>query len=622
MTEPSRELAARFLLITLVAYFALASFPGLPTPRGTGIDESLILGLNMARAQGLVAGTDVIAVFGPLGWLRYPDPTAGGLAPALVYRFGLWLVWLAAMARLAATVGSRPRAAWLVFVFGAIVLTDVMRGDFLEFALVGLALLPFADERLRRIELAALAVLAGLAATVKLNEGAEALLLLLCVAAVTMPRRVAEVAAIYVASTIGFYFLATGRFSTLPAYLRNGWDVVSGNSVSMILIGPISEPVFAAVSIVALLVGIPAVSDKPRALVAGLVPAAVVAFFGFKHAMVRQHAHILGFGTDIGLAALFVLICAAGRDGRLIGAFQTAALLVSLGISLGSGAASIQERFTLAAARTELWRWAHWNSSYREIEAADRRTRDTLRLGPEYHAAIGCGSVDAVPYDIARVRANGWRWRPEPTLESYVAYTPRLDRLDAERLADPRGADFVLLDWSAIDGRHPFLESPLSWHVLLDRFEPRTAGAHPLLLARRATGRLGIPRALGGTVAHWEERLQLPGCDGILMARADIGESAFGSVRKALYRLNPVSLDVTYASGETRRWRAVWPNLASGFIVDPMPRNPDEFAAFERTLARLSDPVVSVAFHADSANQFRSTIRVTWLELRRLGPEP
>jgi hypothetical protein len=282
----------------------------------------------------------------------------------------------------------------------------------------------------------------------------------------------------------------------------------------------------------------------------------------------------------------------------------------------------VTQRLTLAAGRTAVWRYAHWDSTYQEIEAADRRNRDSLSLGPEYHTAIGSGSVDALPWDIARVRANGWRWSPEPTLQFQGAYTPALDRLDAEHLAGPHGADFVLLDWSAIDSRHPFLEAPLSWRVLLDRFEPRAVGGYPLLLARRATGRLGTPRELGTIVAHWEEPRRLPLCDGILMAQVDIGESAFGSVRGLLYRVNPIFLDVAYASGETRRWRTVWPSLANGFVVDPMPRNQYEFAAFARTLARLPDPVVSIAFHTGSPGQYRSTIRVAWFELPRLGTAP
>jgi hypothetical protein len=53
-----------------------------------------------------------------------------------------------------------------------------------------------------------------------------------------------------------------------------------------------------------------------------------------------------------------------------------------------------------------------------------------------------------------------------------------------------------------------------------------------------------------------------------------------------------------------------------------MPRNQDEFAAFARTLTRLPDPVVSIAFHTGSPGQYRSTIRVVWFELPRLGTAP
>jgi hypothetical protein len=62
-----------------------------------------------------------------------------------------------------------------------------------------------------------------------------------------------------------------------------------------------------------------------------------------------------------------------------------------------------------------------------------------------------------------------WDWRPAPVFQSYAAFIPALDRLDAEHYESARAADLVLLNFPAIDGRHPFLETPVLWRALMDR---------------------------------------------------------------------------------------------------------------------------------------------------------
>src|ERR1700722_950414 len=79
--------------------------------------------------------------------------------------------------------------------------------------------------------------------------------------------------------------------------------------------------------------------------------------------------------------------------------------------------------------------------------------------------AIGAGTVNVLPWETDVIPANGWDWRPAPVFQSYAAFTPALDRLDAEHYASASAADFVLLNFPAIDRRHPFLETPVSWRA-------------------------------------------------------------------------------------------------------------------------------------------------------------
>src|SRR5579863_8721440 len=95
-----------WLLVLTVIYVALISLPGPPRSSGTGLDASWALALNLAHARGMVAGRDVIITYGPLGYLLYPEPLSGAPILALIFRLGLYLLFVAALCRLAWIMNS------------------------------------------------------------------------------------------------------------------------------------------------------------------------------------------------------------------------------------------------------------------------------------------------------------------------------------------------------------------------------------------------------------------------------------------------------------------------------------------------------------------------------------
>ncbi|MGA2435960.1 MAG: hypothetical protein ABSG25_11805, partial [Bryobacteraceae bacterium] len=540
-----RNGARLIALFLLLLYVMLASFPGVPPVRPGNLDDGWVLGLNMAHAQRLVAGTDYIWTYGPLGFLRYADPAGDALPLALFFRFAMFFIWAAALARIVLADVSKIRAAWVLIVFaGAKLVIGDTPTDHLELAVLALALAALIDTRWRWLELAAAAVLSGLAAMVKLNAGAETFLLLLAVSVIVLRKRVVVLTAISAASALFFYVLATGHLLSIASYVRYSWEIASGYSISMGLPGPLLEVAVALVSILVLLVGIPALADDWRRIAVAMAPAAIWAFFAFKLAMVRQDAHATAFQADIALAALFPLMCAASaRDRRMVGFFQAASLGLAVVVCLATWSwfpGAIESKLSLGWSKGCISGYLSWSRTLREIDAGDRAVRDSQRLGPEYRAMIGSASVDAMPSDIARVRANGWRWQPHGVLQSYSAYTPALDGFDAAHFASPHSADFLLVDWGSIDGRHPFLEEPRAWRTVLDWYDVRLPGSSPLLLGRRTQPRFADPRPIGSVQTRWDEAVKVPAHSGVLIAQVEIQKSLFGTVRNMLYRMQPV----------------------------------------------------------------------------------
>jgi hypothetical protein len=126
-------------------------------------------------------------------------------------------------------------------------------------------------------------------------------------------------------------------------------------------------------------------------------------------------------------------------------------------------------------------------------------------------AAVRGHCVTVEPVEIAVVWAYQLRWCPLPALQSYTAYTSRLDHLDAGAYANARGSpDRVLrVSHSAIDGRNPTWESPAAMLSLLCHFREVARGGGWQALAR-VPDRCGPLQALATLHARLGQTLTLP----------------------------------------------------------------------------------------------------------------
>ena len=623
----------RWLLLLTVTYVALISVPDPPKPRGTGLDTSWVLGLNLAHARGMAAGRDVIFTYGPLGYLVHPEPASSTPVLAFVYRIGLYLLGIAALCRLVLVVESKGAAFWTSLILGLAVVLDALREENqVMLAIIMLALLTLVDRsRWRFAELVVLGSVAGLAAMVKLNQGVEGTALYLVVLATVVfqakpvtpgVRRQALAAACVLPLSIVTLFLAsTGSVLALGPYVRYGWEIVSGYSEAMGLPGPLWQAALACATTAASLITILAVAGDLRSLRPGFAPALIVAYFVFKHAMTRQDpGHAPAFQVNLAVALLFLLISARKtRDRRLILGWQVFSVAMGYAVLVESYPGFDSEITARLEVRQVYKSWAafrHWPATWAGIGAANEASRSKLRLPNRFQQLIQNGTVDAIPWDIDLVEANGWKWRPRPVFQSYTAYTPALDRLNARHLESDRTADFVILNFAAIDGRHPFLETPLSWRALLDRYDLKLAGDW-MLLEHRKTSRYEPLVPLGASAAHWDEDVPVPPAGGLLVMGPNIRPSLSGRMMAALFRSGAVYMEGRFSSGRRVRWRSVPRNLAAGFLIRPFPQDLQEL----RTLF-LPDPfrnspdqIVSVRFHADKPGEFDAEIPIEWSRL-------
>lgn len=624
----------RGLVIVLAAYIALLGTPVSIHLHGVGLDASWILGLNMAHglahSQGLAAGRDFVFTYGPLGYLFYPETSSGTPLLALIFRLGLWIFFAAGLFRLAWILPSKTAAFWTIAIIGLAAALDALPAEDQLVLVIEMAALTVLADRSewRYLQLAILAFLSGLGLVAKLDQGMEGAALFVTVAVTaslqdrSLSRRARHVAAAAVCalplSAVAFFLAATGSISALIPYIRNGWQIVSGYSEAMGLPGPFWQAALAVALITASFLAITLVSDV-GSLWPGMLPAVLIAYFAFKHAMVRQDAgHAATFQMRFAVALLFPLVCAkATRDRRLIVIWQLFSVVLAGAVLLEAYPGFsyiVKSRLDLHETSRSLADFRHWRTAWDKIGAGEQRERESLRLPERFHQIIGNGSVDAVPWDVDVVKANGWKWQPRPVFQSYSAYTPALDALNAAHIGSRRAADFTILNFSAIDGRHPFLETPLSWRALLDRYDLALACSNWLVLQRRCKPRFGPLKPFRTSTAHWDQDVLLPPSDGLLVMAPRIRASLLGKIETLLFRPTPVSMEATFRSGKRMRWRCVERNLAGGVLIRPFPQDlRDLRGTFQPAeIPADQDRVISIRFETAWPAEFAGEIPIVW----------
>ena len=619
----------QFALLLMAVWLTLAAMPVIPPPVSPGLDPSWVLGLNMAHAAKMVHGRDIVWTFGPLGYLSYPVAGIAGMYTVLLYRLGVYLLWCLAMIRL--SLLSTGIRYWVVPFLGvAAILDPLICADHLSIGIFTWCLLVLIDRSFWRTGgLVVLAFLSALACTVKANSGVVALCLFAAVLigqlvqdrrlSKSMQWQICMVTLLVPVFLMVLYVSETGTLTSFPAYIRYSFEVASGYLEAMSFPGDSTQALIATGSVAILFLVLPLVGGAIRTLAPGYLPALVYAFFAFKYSMVRQDAHAADFELQLALAALFLLVVARGkRFIWLTLCFQVACLLCTYQVSskiwpqIGK---VVTSRLSIIGNWPTVSAFLHWPRTWADLERMGRLNLAPLHASAELQSVVGKNSVEAIPWDVAFVKENGWIWNPRPVFQTYAAYTPTLDRINAQYLQSRHAAGVTIISWNSIDGRHPFLEAPFSWRAQLDRYQTVTTNSGMLVLGRRSNARFQSVEQVAAETTTWNRANRVPQSIDPMVVSMHIRESLQGRLLSLLFRLNPLFIEVTRKSGSTERYRALRANFADGAIMNELPESLGDLALLATAGCSLSDPVVSFRLQTDSLGEFDPNIRLEWSRL-------
>jgi hypothetical protein len=650
---PRRRFGARLAGATYVVAGSIAvlSAPS-PLPAGVGLDPAWTVAIARAAAAHLVFGREIVFTYGPLGYLVTAFADRGNYVHMVALQVAVAMLMLAMVVErmrestplyqkvllaffVPLTLANSPFEVWPP-VLVLLVLTRRNSGDRSEMPLmlgigsfagifslakfsigidVGLIAGAFFAARfltergglagLERVATAAAAfagafLAASSAAFLALDYGMPAAIALevlvfalLGAGAVSAYRRTGETSSrAWLVSVSAFPIIALGAaFSdSYRAFIESSVTMALGYSDAMSLDGPVWQVEAALLLLAAFAVA--ALSGANRASAAAMCALLAYEWAMFKLGFVRQDLHVLNFVAGAVFGAVLLAYRSSSRGGALAaGAVFVASLALFSSERDRANLPPLLAAFAPSSLARNVEAVVNVRTDAHTVDALDgtRLSGDALP-GPMLRA-VGDRPVDIVPAEATYAFANGLRWDPEPSLQTFMASRPALDALN-ERSLEGRRNDAILYTFGSIDGRYPIGDEPLAFRYTLCHY---VAAAAPVstssgsvsLLLRAAKPRCGPLDASALAPVRWDEPVEIPHQRGRLtFARIVLDPNLAGRIYSFAFRAPIVHVSIVYDDGTTDTYRLAAADARDGVLVDPLPRSDVEaFALFGGTLA-------------------------------------
>lgn len=220
----------------------------------------------------------------------------------------------------------------------------------------------------------------------------------------------------------------------------------------------------------------------------------------------------------------------------------------------------------------------------------DRFVRAMADIRSEYDVPVLNGTTDIYTYEQSVLLASTNEWSPRPIFQSYSAYTPALARLNEQHLRGANAPEWVLFDLLAIDGRLPSIEDGLSWPALLDNYTFVSFDSEFVLLRKnRVTEIKSKLDAIYTKSCKTGATVGLPETREPLYAEIDLKPTLMGRLLITLFKPPQVNIVLNLKTGGTFSYRAVPEIMTTGFILSPLVRNTEQFAALAAGNRRFLD---------------------------------
>ena len=232
-------------------------------------------------------------------------------------------------------------------------------------------------------------------------------------------------------------------------------------------------------------------------------------------------------------------------------------------------------------------------------------------MEPEIRAIVGAEPVASLSPSYSDMLIDGLNPVLYPVVLRYSAYTPYLDKLNANWIRE-RGPRFLLFNGGSIDNRHPWIETPGMWVEIYRWYNLRFLGPRNLLLERRGVPRFTRFEPVAHAQVQWGEELRPPASSDPVFWTMQCSLSKTGRLRQLLVRIPEVTLELGQGNGQNTGFRVVPALLGSPSMGNYLPSTLAEFAS----VFNAGTPGFQVGkfrFGGPGASAYAPTCELQWL---------
>lgn len=415
------------------------------------------------------------------------------------------------------------------------------------------------------------------------------------------------IVALPLASMIAGWILAGQPLDALVPFFIAQSSIISGYTEAMTYPAHVVQVIYCLVASLILLRCLWKTLVVPRMYRATMwLGVFLYLFISFKAGFIRQDGHTTIAATALLLTAIFVasLLRPKGAIAILLVTCFCAYGVLIKGESprrLGTNALNVSR--AIYASRGNLFDQTELRREFVQANEQIVANDPLPKVG---------GTADVYPTELAALFGNGIAWSGRPVFQSYSAYTPKLDRLNADHLSGPNAPQTVFFEISPIDDRLASLEDASSWPILLSAYRITEVGSRFVTLKRRADARAPAFTELSQGRFDLNEVIPVAQSDRPVMMKVDLRQSLSGKLLSALFRSATMEIEITMEGGKIVRRRFVPAMGETGFVVSPFVDSTADFVMMAEGDATVSK-VKSVRLVSTHPWLWTGTFKATFL---------
>ena len=241
-------------------------------------------------------------------------------------------------------------------------------------------------------------------------------------------------------------------------------------------------------------------------------------------------------------------------------------------------------------------------------------------LPPYIRKEIGDASVDILPWESSLLILNGMNYTPRPVLQSYQAYTGKLDQLNADWYNSYEAPEYVLYSINSIDQHYSFFDDTQLKKILHNRYysiHEFSCGKEEIILFKRSKVQMQKDfRKVLTEERNINDTIQIPVSKYPLMVKINMQYSLIGEFQKALLRAPYSVMEMHVGDSTTVSCQTAALVLEGGVFIDRYINNRDDAVKYFNEQADKINKIKSIQLQVGNTLCWKDKVICEWYELR------